>query len=484
MSREENRNENKIKRTIVMICVNKPYDEIQRELEQRIASLPDGHEITHINYATIDDFSALVGIRCSKQIYNTVWREYINTLFGMECLYMLSTEFQMAFMGRHSRMFGRDGRRIFERPNGQNVPVPAKSLSIDSGHAQPAKRTKVVGPEGQIEVRALQQTTLTGVEQDRQPEAVRGKRGSDPFKLPEDGETKLKDFLKTELILEPPLKTHARKDQEGLSQYVQRVKHAACKPTKGVECVFSFLPVCLTNQRGHTEAMREIPMCKEHAGAVQELARFFGFDRKWSGFFCLFPFPDLQEKTYNYSSGGSPEPKDCVIELVRRALALEGAVSRWGYYIYQVWKSVEAMSPMPIPPVLHNVVGLLRHYNFGIFTRGEGMWEPMPDMEARGLPVLEGASSGPTETLKCCVEELRALRGQAFNPRYVCGTQIGWLLPRLAFVYKHRELLAGIGEERKALEALEIFQADWARRAQIYAACMEPLRKYGEGLTR
>jgi hypothetical protein len=432
----------------------------------------------------MDDFSALVGIKCSKQIYNTMWREYINTLFGMEYLYMLSTEFQMAFQGRHSRMFGKDSRRIFERPNGQNVSLPATSLTIDTGHIQPAKSTKVVDPEGQIEVSVLQQTTLTGVEEDRQPEAVKSKKVVDPFKLPDDGETKLRDFLKTELILEPPLKTPTRKDQEGLSQYTHRVKHAACKPMKGVECAFSFLPVCLTNLRWHMEALKEIPMWKEHTGAVQELAKFFSFDRKWSGFFCLFPFPDLQDKTYNYSSGGNPEPKDCMIELVRRALALEGAISCWGYYIYQVWKSVEAMSPMPVPPVLYNVVGLLRHYNFGIFTRSDGMWEPVPDMEARGLPVLEGVSSGPTETIKCCVEELWALRGQAFNPRYVCGTQLGWLLPRLAFVYKHREVLARIGEERKAMEALEIFQAEWARRAQIYAACMEPLSKYGEGLTR
>lgn len=207
---------------------------------------------------------------------------------------------------------------------------------------------------------------------------------------------------------------------------------------------------------------------------VNEFFRTLSLGQAWS----LCPFNDMQFVVYHASSGNKSVGRS-YLELVRRALLLEGEIARMVTKLYEVVRAIPSM--IVIPDVAQGIARLLLERNCGRLS-GQGadgflLAEPREDEVTRKL--RSGADAVTLRMLDfLCKDGVLPL-----DPSTLWSL-LAWLLPTVAFLFEHRELLAGAADKDNAKKLRGILEVEWEERRDVYWLASTPLAKYGAVLTR
>ena len=465
-----------VKLMIIMLPVKMPPTEIQAYMNQRIGKLPAGHLIKTV-VCLPDGEDCLVALFSFKQIYMTHWRDFIVPLFGKQYVPMLNGEIQRGYKTRVHEMRTK-GVLLF----GSALVKSYARVVMDVEHAQPAKRTRVVLPDGQEAVVSLQQTTLR-VEEAPAPEPEASRALLAPRQAFEQGNYAklITELLTSERPWEEPPAAPVRQPEEATRAYFKRVTHASFAPPPGWDCLKALIPPCIRVYPNYAPMLIPYRLTEQQTKAMQDFHAFFTA-KLWDGVQCLLPHDNMQCVNYNYPLGTKACVECCVFEGVRRALRLEGAVAEMALYIKAVADSVPSLGPIPRPT--QGLMRLLVEFNCGISGRGEAMWAPLAVGDAARLQRLDRGAPGATLEMQGTLTELRAYRAMAYSPLYAVGTQLEWSLVAVASLHKHAGRLGDLRAEGAAEEVLLAVKADWEARADVYVKCSQPLFKYGGLLTK
>jgi hypothetical protein len=457
------------KLTIVLLTVKISPADIQAHITQRIGKLTEGHIIKTVAYLP-DGEGCLVCLFGFRQVYMTSWRDCVVPLFGEEYLPMLNGEIQRGYKSRVHEMRTK-GVLLY----GSALVKSYARVVLDVGHAQPAKRTRVVLSDGQAGVVSMQQTTLRVEEPEPEPEpallAVR-----DPF---EQGDYKksIKALLTKARPWEDPSPVPARQPGEAARDYFRRVLPASITPPPAADCLKALLPPSVRVYPNYAPQLTTEP----HTKALGDFHAFL-MAKQWEGFQCLLPLGDMQAVNYNYPLGRPACVECCVFEGVRRAARLEAAAAEMARYIKGVADS--APSLFPIPRLTQGLMRLLMEFNCGAAGAGEGMWAPLGEADSARLQRLDCGPPGAGLEMHGMLTALRAFRPSAFAARYAMGTPLEWSLVVLSSLYKHAERLGDLRAEGAAEGVLRSLRTEWEGRAEVYVECAKPLFKYGGLLTK
>ena len=469
-----------IKLNCIMLKVNEDLPGIQTLIRSGIPRLPPDHLIRTISYLPEKDKGGLLCLGSCKQTYLTQWREVIAPLFGETYTEQLKGDTQRLYKCQSIKM-RRDCLTLYNSAVPLEHLLPTVSIQIKRPEG-PGKRTKVVLPNGQAGVQIMQQTVLERVQAPEEGPRRRVKaqaklRDGNPFEMP-DFTPLLKAFLADPKPWEDPAPPPQRRDEELTVSFAKRLRESN-KPPKHWDCFKAFFPPCARKPKEYLTILSELFLPEEQAKAIKDLAAFYNA-RGWAGFCSLLPSTDMQETTYGLQCSFPADKSTCVFEGVRRALRLEAELASLAQYMMLVVNGAQSL--VPIPPNAQHSVRLLLEFSCGVGGKGEEMWAPLPQKEAEGLARLaEGASPHVLE-VRGWLEALRALRPEAFKPRYVMGTQVGWMLSSLALAFANR---GGDPRAEGAVGAmLGALKKEWGARETVYRECLKPLFKYGGLLTR
>ena len=435
----------------ILLQVNVPPSEMQALINAGLQKLPPNHFIQTIRYLEIQqEGGCLLGIFSSKQAYFNHWREYIVPLLGETYAKMLTMDIQHSFKSNflHLKKYG-----IVLYNNS-----PATIITTAPEEGPEIKRIKLVLPTTHRAVCVIEPPAADGVEPVQRIKLQAQLR--DAFDLNDSEKTKLlKLFLTDSKPWNDPVPPPQRKATEKAHHFAMRLRESNKSP-KHWDCFKAFFPPCARNPDKY------LPMVdlSSPEPIIRALHAFYT-GKGWTGFLGLFPSPDMQETAYGFTSPAATKAT-CVFEGIRRALKLEGALASQGQYMAAVVGAAGTLTAVALST--QHSVRLLLEFNGGGAT-----------IDAR---LYSGPLSPKIAEVKGFMEELQELRPEAFKPRYVQGTQLGWMLSSLGFLYANSP--ADVRAEG-ALEALlAAVKKEWSTRAQIYSDCAAPLFKYGGLLTR
>jgi hypothetical protein len=263
----------------------------------------------------------------------------------------------------------------------------------------------------------------------------------------------LKDFLIDPKPWNDPASVPQRGPHEKASHFSRRLRQSN-KNVKHWEVVKGFFPRCVLKPEEYQ--LRGLPEAQMQG--VKDLLAFYTGEG-WSGFRALFPFPDMQQTTYD---APAVHKAACVVEGIRRALKLEAALATQTQYAVEVLRAATSLSCLA-DRTQQSVRLLLEFHN-------------VADIDPRL------STAPPIEEVRGFMGALRELRPEAFNPRYVHGTPLGWMLSAVGFLFANRQ--PDLMAEGALNTLLEAIKKEWRLRAQIYTDCSAPLFKYGGILTR
>lgn len=477
-----------VKLTCVMFTVEVPPGAIADLINSGIARLPPDHPIKTVRYLPTEGGGCFVAVNSNRQIYFRQWREYIAPLLGEQYVSMLTVSVQNAYKC-HANAIKTHGVQVFQclPPLAPLLPTPV--LAIDTEHSLPARKTQVVLPDGQTATKRLKQSLLKGSEAqarvDTAQECTKPTEGVEPparmltvkppFELG-DYRTLLRNFLSNPTPWADPIPAPVRKANEPPGKYIERLRGAVNQTPFGWECISALLPPCVRNYTTYKPLMGEMPTAQ--SDTLGKLHAFYT-GKDWTALLSLMPSPDMQETRYHYPTQ-PPVTRVCsYFEGTRRALALESGVKALAQYIFNVVR--DAPSLTQIPPAAQNSGRLLIQFGCGL---GGAPWDQATPDQTRVLERLCAGEGGKTLEVRSLLENLRGLRAEAFKPRYVAGTQLGWMLSTMGFIFGHEDLLNDMKSEGAAQRFLESIKKEWRCRAEVYVKCAEPLFKYGGLLTR
>jgi hypothetical protein len=458
-------------------------NDIQAMIDAGKSRLPPNHTIRSISYLEVEGGGCLLAMNSFKQTYFNQWQKYIVQLLdSAKYAEMLNMDSQRQYKC-HFNSMKKQGKVLLDlsQPLAQLPPLATLQIKKPDGGG---KRTKVVLPNGQPGVQIMQQTVLERVKEPEPPrrEQVKAQlmlKVEDPFSL-QDPAQALRAFLTDPKPWNDPPAPPKRTSKEQTFSFAGRLHRLSANSLiKHWDCFKAFLPPCVRGHDKYLPILAQLSLPAEQAQGIEDLSAFYSA-KGWTGFSGLLPSLDMQMTFYGLQCSFPAEKSTCVFEAFRRALKQEETLRKLAEEMLTVVDGAQSLAP--IPSSAQQSIRLLLDFSCGISGPGEELWAPLPQEQAGGLSCLdEGASAGVLE-VRGWLEELRALRPEAFKPRYVMGTQVGWMLSSLALAFANR---GGDLRAEGALGALlGALKTEWGARETVYLECLKPIWKYGGLLTR
>lgn len=464
-----------VKLTCLMLRVEMTLPELQALIRAGMLMLPHNHIVRTVHFLATDDRGGLLLFGGVRQVYLTQWSDIIVPVLGESYLGQLNGEVQRELKCKMIAARNK-GIPLYNRAALPESLLPVVSLQVKIPEG-PGKKTKVVLPNGMPATRPMKQGTLELVQEPGQmAEETALLTVADPFKL-QDSTKLLKAFLRDRKPWEDPAPAPQREKFENAKKYVDSLRRLNTAP-KHWDCIKAFFPPCIRNHDKYAPILAGLPLSEEVAQSVKDLAAFYN-GKAWTGLLGLLPSPNMLETNYGLQCNFPVDKSTCVFEAIRRALRLEKALAALAVDVLALVNGMKSLAS--IPGNTQKTIRLLLEFSCGIKGQGEEMWAPLE--EAGGLSRLEEGSSPGVLEARGWLEELRALRPEAFKVRYVMGTQVGWMLPSLALVFAANRGgdLSGEGALGAQLAALK---NEWGARERVYVECLKPIWKYGGILTK
>lgn len=319
-------------------------------------------------------------------------------------------------------------------------------------------------------VQPVQKAGLVRPVQEAVPESSDSASGAVDIYAQGDYAREIAKFLRVSQPWRPPPPQVAPLKSGGdVNKYLSTINVQAL----GSSCISKLVPPVLKQRDAFSMVADD-----EHRRVLAKVNEFFrtlSLGQAWS----LCPFNDMQFVVYHASSGNKSVGRS-YLELVRRALLLEGEIARMVTKLYEVVRAIPSM--IVIPDVAQGIARLLLERNCGRLS-GQGadgflLAEPREDEVTRKL-----RSGADAVTLRM-LDFLLQGRGAAFGSEYTMESPLAWLLPTVAFLFEHRELLAGAADKDNAKKLRGILEVEWEERRDVYWLASTPLAKYGAVLTR
>ena len=339
------------------------------------------------------------------------------------------------------------------------LPVPAPQKAADP--LQPPGSTGAPNPEGVKPAPKQSLNPQPGVEPAQEPVDIYAQG---------DYTREIAKFMKNQQPWRPPPGNVAPLMPNGdVSKYLSVIN---TQPL-GTSCINRLVPSVLKSRDAFSCVEDD-----EHRRILGKINAFFR-THNWEYMWSLCPFNDMQYPVYSATQRNRSIGRS-YLELARRALRLEGEIARIVAKLYEVVGVIPSM--IVIPDVAQGIARLLLERNCGRLCGGGEdrffLLEPRGDEVTRKL--REGTDQG---TLKM-LDFLARGREAAFGSGYIVESPLAWLLPTIAFLFEHRELLAGVANKDNAKRLRELLEAEWEKRRDVYWLAMTPLVKYGAFLTR
>ena len=300
----------------------------------------------------------------------------------------------------------------------------------------------------------------------------------DPFKVPNHFRTALTDYLTGTPYHHPAAVPPIAADEDALA-YSRGKRKALNKTPKVLSVIKAFLPPIIR----HNTHLRHPTLLVGLLGHIETLQGLVDWWQQgdWSGCTALLHF-NYSEFT-NYGFPPTPTPYASVLELHRRALRLEGAVSSLSTYLAAVVQNSHGLKRLS-QLSLADAAAVLASGS-GAYGTGRDFWTPAPPSSSVVHKLL-GALSPAKDAAPPNQEAawLAANRINAFTRLHPGITELDWGISLLALVFRLQQHLARL-ETAEAAESLRgALQRDTANKLHVYYQQLLPLALYGGNLTK
>lgn len=297
-----------------------------------------------------------------------------------------------------------------------------------------------------------------------------------PFKVSDQAVAAVADFLASTPYHTPPAVSAI--EDEDPSAYAQTKRKALNRTPKVLSAIHALLPPVLKHSV-HLKSPSLLTGLLGHTETLQSLFKFWQ-QGTWTGCTALLHF-NYSEYT-NYGVPPSPDAYASVLELHRRAIRLEGALSRLTKFIAAVTERSQSLKRLS-HQALTDAAAVLASGS-GAFGAGVYFWAAPPNsgLVQKLLNALpqgrEGACANPE------ADWLASRRGVAFTRLHPRITELDWGIPLLALAFKLREHFHRLEAPEAASLVLGALRSDTEDKLKVYHQELVPLALYGGRLTK